>query len=163
MWYVLRVPPTKEMAAHVILERRGYKTMLPTEERAYKKRNRREHVLKRYPIMSGYVIAQLPEPVNWHTIMSIPCIRGVIGWDNRPRPVPYERLEELMRRTGQYVSHVPGRRSLRKGDIIRVIAGAWTGWETDLKGIHEGQAKLVVQLFNRPAEIMVPLEQLEAA
>jgi len=163
MWYVLRVPPTKEIAAQTVLQRRGFKVLLPTEERAYKKRNKREHILRRYPIMSGYVLAQFPEPVHWFDVFEIPLMRGVIGWDGKPRAVPYDRLEDLMRRTGQYVSQIPGRRSLRQGDAVRVVAGAWSGWESRVEEITDGTCEIVVQLFNRPAKIRVAIEELEPA
>ena len=165
VWYILRVDPQKISKAIDTLPRYGIEAFAPTEQRTRRSgRGRRSSITVSQPIMSGYVIAGFRSRPNWYELFSqLQWLRGVVSQQGQPAPVPARSLQRCFSIHQSTVTSLPGAKSLRPGDTIRVLEGGWRGHEAKLIDISGADCEFVVQLFGRDVKWRQPIDQVEAA
>ena len=170
-WYIFRTLPQCEFDAETALRTRGIGAFVPRETRLLKRRGQNEFRPKDYPRMPSYIAVELGDNPNWWWVFDGRDglgfhLRGVIGRDGKPAPVPAENLDRLLELSqGHYIPHThsaPTRKGLAVGDNVRVIAGPWIGWESKIDEIGSSTCHLLVELFARPTRISIPVEALQA-
>lgn len=179
-WFALRTGPQEEQLAIRILRRQDLLVSLPVEER-YRKENRykKGKVAKQYPIMPGYIlIGWGPGPIPWWSALRFRIIKGVISItpppskdDRYPAPIPSEiphmqanrMLEKDVLTAPSFYKFQRTWGEYNPGDEVRVVAGAYEGWQTKVIAVSGREAKILLPLFGSDKEVTVPADHLEKA
>lgn len=166
-WYALRTASQKEFATQEILNRCGFRAIVPHEWRVLRRSRhvkRREHRI--YPMLVGYVFVEVMRPPDWWKIFSMRCVTSVVGFGGEPTPIPQAGIDRLLSLTGQSIPHVLSRNTRRAfvpGDDVRISDGALKGYEGKVESIQGKHARMVFEMLGALREIDVPIETLEAA
>jgi len=164
-YFVLRVDSQRISKVIEHLPKIGVLAFVPTEERVRRMRGSRKatHATE-HPVMSGYVIAGMGyNRPSWYGIFNQPHIFGVISRDGRPAAISPASLSRCFRIHQSSATSLPGAKSLKPGDSIRITAGGWQGHETKLLDIRGQQCEFVVNLFGKEHRVRQSIEGVEAA
>ena len=167
-WYAFRVEPQKEFAAQEIVNRHGFRAVVPHEFRILRGRAaKRRAQTKIYPYVVGYVFVEIRHPPNWYQMFSMRCLKSVVGSGGQPTPIPQAGIDRLLRLTGQSTPHVLSRNTRRAsfvpGDTVRIADGPFTGFEGRVETVHGAKARMVFEMLGAMRDVDVPLDTLEAA
>ena len=167
-WYAFRVEPQKEFAAQEIVNRHGFRAVVPHEWRFIRGANaKRRSKTKIYPYVIGYVFVEIEHPPNWYLMFSMHCLKSVVGSGGQPTPIPRQAIDGLLRLTGQSIPHVLSRNTRRAsfvpGDNVRIAEGPFTGFEGRVETVHGAKARMVFEMLGAMRDVDVPLDTLEAA
>lgn len=166
-WHVLRVRPQLERVAAHHLARRGVATAIPFREE-YRRPNRfaRSKVKFLFPVMPGYVLAELPTPTNWFEVFKLRSIAGVLLVDGGPAHIPEDRVMALLRRWGGHgiipvapeARHMLSGFEFSEGDTVEITGGTpFDGMQSRVQKISDATARVMLPLFGGEREIDVPL------
>jgi transcription antitermination factor NusG len=165
-YYVLRVDSQRIGKVIEQLPRIGVLAFAPMEERTERRGhgNRKQARIVLRPIMSGYVVAGLAaKRPSWFGIFDQPHVYGVISRDGRPAIIPQHSLKRCFNIHQSASTSLPGAKSLKPGDNIRITAGGFQGHETKLLDIRGEQCEFVVNLFGKEHRVRQSIESVEAA
>jgi transcription antitermination factor NusG len=165
-YYVLRVDSQRIGKVIEHLPKIGVLAFAPMEERTARSGSggRKSARIQLRPIMSGYVVAGLtPNSPSWFGIFSQPHIYGVISRDGRPAIIPQHSLARCFKIHHATGTSLPGAKSLKPGDQIRITSGGWQGHETRLLDIKGEQCEFVVDLFGKEHRVRQSIHNVEAA
>ncbi len=162
LWYALHVKPHKEEAVHDFLVARGmadfypFLQVQPVNPRARKRR----------PYFPGYLFVQLdldelgPNALRWTE-----GTYGLVSFGNEPASVPESLIHEVQRRIEE--SNAAGgiqAPSFEQGDRVRIIEGAFEGYEAifdmDLSGKDRVQV-LLSYLSQQPKRLIIEPKQIQ--
>lgn len=165
-WYALVVAAQKEFVAEKLLQKRGYKSFVPIEVR-WRRVNRHSRKMApwNYPMFPRYTFAGFSGCPPWHELADMTMIRGVVGFDGAPRPLPDGVIETLERISGSFM---PGqspsrRRSFAIGDEVVIEFGALQSRRGKLQRIVGKRAKVLLDFFSSTTEVDLPIDFLAAA
>lgn len=170
-WYALLVASQKEFAAQEVLARKGFITYCPTERR-WRKVSRfvQDKEAKSYPLVPGYVFVGLPagnEP--WHQVLGMNMVRGCVGHDGRPFPMPFKSMESMVRRFRNGFQRPDEERFMRtyrefkRGDLVRLAAGPFAGIEAKVIEIDGPMSRILMEILGVQRPVLVETEALEPA
>ena len=167
-WFAFRVQPQREFASQEIVNRHGFRAIVPYEWRVVR---RVRHLKKRdsriYPKMVGYLLVETLHPPNWYQMFSMHCLKSVVGFDGEPTPIPKAAIERLLKEQGEAMPHRLSRNtrraSLMPGDTARVFAGPLQGFEGRVEDVRGSRARMLFAGAGAFENIEVPIENLEAA
>ena len=165
-WFALMTIPQKEIAAQMILERRGYRCFLPTEDKVIRIRREKKRRVVTYPMMRGYIFAGFDSGVPWLDLARLNVIRGVVGFDGRPAPISDEAMRGLEKLSGARIPHknsVNTHKALRAGDMAEITTGQFFGVIVPVSSIKGEKAKVLLQLFGGVKEVEIRIGDLAAA
>jgi len=162
-YYVLRCDSQKIPKAIDILPQIGVKAFVPTEERTRRIKGSRKSLTKRHPIMSGYVVAGFVGAPNWWALFQLPWVFSVVARDSRPAVIPPASMQRLFGIHHASTASLPGAKSLKPGDTIRVRDGGFAGHEAKLLDISGADCEFVVSLFGKDFTVRRPIAEVEAA
>lgn len=167
-WYAFRTEPQREYASQEIVNRHGFKAVVPYEWRSIRRsRHIKRRDAKPYPKFVGYIFIEVTHPPNWYQMFSMHCLKSVVGFDGRPTPIPQAAIDRLLLQQGESMPHVLSRNTRRAsvmpGDAVRVFEGPLKGYEGRVEEIRGAKARMFVEMLGARREIDVPIEALEAA
>lgn len=168
MWYAFRTEPQKEFAAQEIVNRHGYRAIVPYEWRMVR---RSRHVKKKtynvYQHLIGYVFVEFKHPPNWYEMFSMRCLKSVVGFGGVPMPIPQAGIDRLVSLTNMHVPHVHSRNTRRAsfmpGDTARIADGPFKGLEGRVEAVKGKHARMAFEMLGCVREVDVPIETMEAA
>lgn len=199
-WYALRVAPRSMMLskrqrsrmvngvrqpfveyvfpAEEALAAQGFNPFVPTEgvwrrrSRYYKAKDRQR---VRRPLLTGYILIDPQEPVNWHAIMSLPFVSGVIiksGWPARIAKEEPQRLDchglpmkDFYPRSLSAIAqkhtvvadeskiHMPSGRTFEPGDRVEIMDDAFKDLPIIVKEIEGDRTTIITTLFGSEFEV----------
>jgi len=173
-WFLLRVPPGKELTAVRILENCNMLAMCPTH-RATRKVSR--HVSRvvdagERPSLSGYVfIAFAPsipvDDIPWFEVRKLHLIQSIVGnGERKPMRVPYDGAKGLWRLFAPptlFAAKVAKQARIYRTDRVKLNAGPFKGYQGMVEDIGDGDAKILIEMFGRKVQVALRAEQLEKA
>lgn len=170
-WFLLRVPPGKELTAVRILENRNMLATCPTH-RIERKVSR--HVSRMVdggerPSLSGYVfMAFAPSiavnQIPWFEVRKLHLVQSIVGdGERRPLRVPYPALWRLFAPPALLAAKVAQQARIYRTDRVKVNGGSLNGYEGMVEDIGDGDATILVELFGRKTRVKLKAEQLEKA
>lgn len=165
-YYVLRVDSQRIGKVIEHLPKVNVLAFAPMEERIARTGSggRKAAKIQHRPIMSGYVVAGLTaKSPSWFGIFSQPHIYGVISRDGRPAIIPQHSLARCFQIHHIAGTSLPGSKSLKSGDDIRITNGAWKGHERKLLDINGEQCSILLDLFGKQHLVTVSIHDVEAA
>ncbi len=179
-WYVLCVPPQKELAVEAIMGREGFATFVPTR-REFRFANgiarmKKRKTEKTYPLFPRYLFLGMSgQTAGWDRVFCFTgtlnyrrrrVITGVIGIDGVPYQVPHDPIYKLMERFNKGHFNCPEReqymqthREFKEGDEVLTEDGLFEG---KVMEINKNIATLLIDIFGGHREIRVELDKLVA-
>lgn len=170
MWYAFRVTPQKEFATVDVLNRRGVSATVPYEVRflANRTRGAKKKKLERpYPLLVGYVLADLPGPHAIYGVMSLSyMIKSVVGFNGMPAVLKQCQVERMLKQSGQQIANrqsVNTRKSLAIGDDATLNGHGFAAYPVRVEAIKGEKAMVLIEMFGTARQVEVRLETLAAA
>jgi len=161
-WYVLHVKAHKERAVNDLLETKGitayypYLKVEPVNPRARKRR----------PFFPGYLFVQLDlDDLGQNALRWTEGTHGLVTFGDEPATVPERLIHEIERRV-EACNAAGGlqRETLHPGDKVRIVDGAFEGYEaifdTSLAGSDRAQV-LLTYLSRQPKRLIIDSEQIQ--
>ena len=178
-WFVLVVPPQKELAVEKIMVGEGFATFVPVK-RQHKfanaaARGRGIRTEKALPIMPRYVFIGMAPDITpgWDRVFCYTGIfnrykrrvaNGVLGVDGRPCRVRHGPLRAFMLRHSAGEFNAPGyhvsehvHRQFAPGDLVATEDELFAGRVVDIRG---NRARVFIEIFGGGHEVSIPLEKL---
>jgi transcription antitermination factor NusG len=168
-WYILRCGAGLDFHAHAALLESRWTVFLPRERKwspsLWRRRPREGEV--EYPRFPGYLFVAITPP-RWPDLLSWPLASfrlGVLTMNGQPVPLAPGEIERLQAEDGTAVigGAPPLHRAFLIGQEVRVINGAFRGFEVRIEALDEQGAHTTVQIFGRPSAVTLPLTWLKAA
>jgi len=177
-WYVLRAVSGQEKKIRTYLEneiaRQGLEDYIPQivipTEKIFEMRNGKK-VIREKTLFSGYIFveADIKYGEVAHLITSMPGVIGFLSWnDGKTSKTPIAlRQGEITRILGKMddvaVIEESSALSFSKGETIKVIDGAFSGFDATVAEIFDDKKKLnvVVKIFGRDTPMELSYSQVE--
>ncbi len=156
-WFVAHTRPQAEQRAVFNLRRQGFKAYLPRYRKQRRHARRVDWILA--PLFPRYVfIAMDPARAQWRSINGTFGVHYLVCHGDRPATLPDGVVQEIMTREDAdgAVALDPG--PLRKGDRLRILAGAFA----ERVGLFEQMAEadrvvMLLDLLGRQVPVRVPM------
>ena len=163
-WFVARTRPLSETRALINLSRQGFEAYLP---RFIRRRVLKGRVDKSAaPLFPGYLFVAVDlDCQRWRAINSTFGIQKLVCQGDMPSMVPSGIVEELIARHDDngYVRLEP-QRSLVKGDVVRVLEGAFSSCLALFEGVADSErAAILLDMLGRKVRVVVDSESIVAA
>jgi transcription antitermination factor NusG len=167
-WYAFRVTPQREFATVDVLRRRGVSATVPYEVRFLRKtQSRKKAVEKAYPLLVGYVLADLPGPHAIYGVMNLSyLIKSVVGFNGMPAVLNQCQVERMLKQSGQQIANrqsVNTRKSLAIGDDATLNGHGFAAYPVRVEAIKGEKAMVLIEMFGTARQVEVRLETLAAA
>jgi transcription antitermination factor NusG len=168
MWYAFRVTPQKEFATVDVLRRRGVNATVPYEVKFLRKtQSRKKAVEKAYPLLVGYVLADLPGPHAIYSVMNLSyLVKSVVGFSGVPAVLNECQVTRMLKQSGQQIANrqsVNTRKSLAKGDDATLNGHGFAAYPVRVEEIRGEKAMVLVEMFGTSRLVAVRLDTLAAA
>jgi len=168
MWYAFRVTPQKEFATVDVLKRRGVSATVPYEVKFLRRHGSQKKKLeKAYPLLVGYVLADLPGPHAIYPVMNLSyLIKSVVGFSGVPAVLDQCQVERMLKQSGQQIANVRSantRRSLARGDQAILNGHGFAAYPVKVEEIKGARAMVLLEMFGTTRQVAVRLDTLEAA
>lgn len=97
-WYIVQCNPNCERKAAREMRRRGFGVHIPRMVSIRRHHRTKELIIKRRPLMSGYIFMRFKGPENWYALRQCQGVKGVlyIGAEH-PYRLPQEDLLAIIR------------------------------------------------------------------
>lgn len=166
-WYVVLVPPQKEVVFERLLQRCGFEPFVPIEFR-WRRVNSRQKVKRFVPYVmaSRYVFLGIGNSAfSWGRLMTMNAgIRPLMA-DGKPVLISPDTMKDLFASSKEAKdrrSAVKLNKSIVIGDAVQITAGPFAGHVIRVDNIDKGRAKATIELFQRAQELEISLQDLEA-
>lgn len=118
-WFIVQTNPNNERKAVAEIRRAGFRAHMPRLAKVRRHHRTGEMIMKRRPLMTGYIFMRFPGPVNWYALRQCQGVKGVLYIDGRPYAMPSADVAAIMR-AQRSMAYEDGqtrgvRRELRKG------------------------------------------------
>ncbi len=148
-WYIVQVNPNCERKAVAEMRRAGFRAHMPRLAIVRRHHRTKEPIIKRKPLLTGYVFVRFPGPENWYALRQCQGVKGVLYVDGHPFKLKRSYVAEIMR-AQRLMTHEDGntrgvRRELRKGRAE----------------IREAERKAKLSRFRRDDLITAPISSAE--
>lgn len=167
-WYVIHTYSGYEDAVKRALETRMesmnmqeyiFEVMVPKEKVTVIKKGKPEMVEK--CLFPGYVlVSMLVTDASWFVVRNTPNVTGFVGSGNTPVPVLPEELGLIKRRVNADAQTVDIKFNV--GDLVKINAGPFTGYEGLISEISPAKGKLtvMVSIFDRETPVELDFDQV---
>ncbi|HTV59517.1 MAG TPA: UpxY family transcription antiterminator [Verrucomicrobiae bacterium] len=151
-WFAVHTRYQHEKCVESALKGKGLKTFLPTYKEIRQWGDRKKVIST--PLFPGYIFASDAHERKFD-ILSAPGACAIVSVRGIPAAIPQEEMETVMR-VAAFAENLQPHPFLRRGDVVRVIAGPLAGVEGALVS-DKGKFWLVisVQLLGRSAAVAV--------
>lgn len=161
-WYTLRSKPNKEEALWREVCARGYESFFPQ----LKVQPSNPRARKVRPYFPGYMFLRVNLlTVGFSALAWMPYSYGLVSFDSEPSPVPEQLIHVLHHRVEQ-INAAGGELfdGLRHGDLVRIEAGPFAGYEAIFDAQLPGSERvrvLLKLLSKRQAPLVLPAGQIQ--
>lgn len=118
-WYIVQVNPNCERKAAREIRRRGFGVHIPRAAIVRRHHRTKKPIMKRRPLMVGYIFLRFKGPVNWYALRQCQGVKGVLYVDGHPFGMAQSDVVSIIR-AQRDMSYDDGqtkgiRREMRKG------------------------------------------------
>lgn len=160
-WYLIYCKPKAEYIARDNLVRQGYQAYLPLISR-YKQRSRK--LLQTVePLFPRYLFIALDTQTdNWSPIRSTLGVSNLVQFGQTPAIVPTGVIAELkVREKNQDTHHFIDLANLKKGDEVRINAGAMAGYAGQfLKRNSQDRVIVLLNIMEQQSRVSLPVDAI---
>ena len=111
----------------------------------------------------GYIFLQMVlNEETWHLVKNTPKVTNFVG-NQRPAPVPEEEIARVVQRMEQGAEAPTPIIRFEEGDAIRVVDGAFAGFNGTVEAVKPEKQKVVVlvSIFGRATPVELEYTQVE--
>lgn len=151
-WFAVQVRTRRELGISQQLRSLGYEWFLPLH--SCKKRWSDRIKTAQLPLFPGYIFCRF-DPLNRLSILKIPGVVQVVGFNRKPVPVDQDEIRAIQVLVASGLPHKPWP-YLKVGDRVRIEAGPLRGLE-GLLAEFQGNRQLVlcVTLLQRSVAVKI--------
>lgn len=118
-WFIVQTNPNCERKAVAEIRRAGFRAHMPRLARVRHHHRTGEPIIKRRPLLVGYVFMRFPGPANWYALRQCQGVKGVLYLDGKAYQMSRETVASIMR-AQRSMDHEDSqtrgvRREMRKG------------------------------------------------
>ncbi len=177
-WYAVRIDAPRWRWAQTTLDRAGWATYIPTEERrATIHRAPRRYETRCKPVLAGYCFVGVPMRLHddlalWAALSASEAYRGIIGGAIRmadgsykmlPYPIPLSEVQRMAEEAGQTDTLKRAIERYKPGQKTRLTEGAYEGLAATVLELRDGDRyRVEINLLGALREVEVGHEQMEA-
>lgn len=114
-------------------------------------------------LFPGYVLVEMNMTDEaWFIVRNTPNVTGFVGsHGNRSKPTPLfeEEIQDILVGMGQAVREINF--EVYVGKRVRIIDGAFSGFEAPITEVSGDKVKLVVDMFGRETPVELDLQQID--
>lgn len=158
-WTILRTAPCAEFKARDELHRLDISALVPVEFTTQRYRGNRESYRKR-PVIRGYVFASVG-PEHMMALHDVPEIKGAVWLGGSPATLAGWEVSVLEALSQPYKQQRANRYA--PGDPVRIKRGSFAEIGGIIDRIEKGRIVAVVEMFGKPCEVRLEVDQMEAA
>lgn len=96
-WYIVQCNPNCERKAAREMRRRGFGVHIPRRVSIKKHHRNGKDILKRRPLMTGYVFMRFKGAANWYKLRQCQGVKGVLYVDGHPYQMPQSDVLTIIR------------------------------------------------------------------
>lgn len=96
-WYIVQTNPNCERKAAREMRRRGFGVHIPRLATVRRHHRTGKPIMKRRPLMSGYVFLRFKGPENWYVLRQCQGVKGVLYVDGHPFPLAHAEVLAIIR------------------------------------------------------------------
>lgn len=96
-WYIVQCNPNCERKAAREMRRRGFGVHIPRQVTIKKHHRNGTDIIKRRPLMTGYVFMRFKGSVNWYVLRQCQGVKGVLYIDGHPYQMPQSDVLAIIR------------------------------------------------------------------
>jgi transcription antitermination factor NusG len=96
-WYIVQCNPNCERKAAREMRRRGFGVHIPRLATIKRHHRTKETIIKRRPLMTGYVFMRFKGPENWYVLRQCQGVKGVLYIDGHPYQLPQSDVLAIIR------------------------------------------------------------------
>lgn len=96
-WFIVQCNPNCERKAAREMRRRGFGVHIPRLATIRRHHRTKETIIKRRPLMTGYVFMRFKGPANWYALRQCQGVKGVLYIDGHPYQMPQEDVLAIIR------------------------------------------------------------------
>lgn len=96
-WYIIQTNPNCERKAVGEIRRAGFRAHMPRLAKMRRHHRTKQPIIKRRPLMTGYIFVRFPEAENWYALRKCQGVKGVLYVDGRPFKLPRDHVAAIMR------------------------------------------------------------------
>jgi transcription elongation factor/antiterminator RfaH len=155
-WFLVHTLPQKEMRAALHLGAQGFRTFLPQHMKTV--RHARQLRTIRAPLFPRYlfIILNLGRD-RWLSVRSTVGVSSLVGYDDRPTPVPVGIAEALILQRDNINLSLFGDDLLQAGQRVRIASGPFTDFIGTLDRVDEtGRVRLLLEMMGSAIAISLP-------
>lgn len=159
-WHVVETNARNEILAAQSIRELGIEIYLP--EYIQRIRHARKSELVRRALFPGYLFARFAtDNPHWPRIFSRRGVRSMIMDGQRPRPVPEDQMQAVRDIAGDYNGVVCEAVPLNKGQVVRIIEGAFTAFPaTVIRADETNTLTVQAKVFGRSTDIILPRDHV---
>ena len=118
-WFIIQCNPNCERKAAREMRRRGFGVHIPRAAVVRRHHRTGQPIMKRRPLMTGYVFLRFKGPANWYKLRQCQGVKGVLYVDGHPFRMAQDFVVDIIR-AQRDMSYDDGqtrsiRREMRKG------------------------------------------------
>lgn len=163
-WYVVLVPPQKEVIFERLLQRVGFEPLVPIEFR-WRRVHARQKVKRSVPyvLASRYVFMGISKgsPFSWGRLMSMELGLKPIMADGKPVLISPDTMVDLFASAREKQASVLLNKTIVVGNTVQITRGPFAGRVIRVDNIEHGRAKATIDLLQNATELEISLEDLE--
>lgn len=166
-WYALAVAAQAEFLTVRLLAERGVWGFAPTRtvwRRANAMAKRKS--ARTFADLPGYVLVGFEGAARWDVVLGLACVRGVMGWGERPARLDVEAVDWAARRSSEAPDawrHMRSGREFAVGDAVTVIDGAGAGLRGRVVALDGAHARVLAPFLGAERELRAALSDLALA
>jgi transcription antitermination factor NusG len=96
-WYIVQCNPNCERKAAREMRRRGFGVHIPRAVSIRRHHRTGKDIIKRRPLLTGYVFMRFKGPDNWYVLRQCQGIKGVLYIDGHPYRMPESDVLAIIR------------------------------------------------------------------
>lgn len=134
---------------------------IPTETVEKEVNGKRKEVEEN--LFPGYVLVEMNMTDEaWFVVRNTPNVTGFVGsHGNRSKPTPLfeEEIQEILQGMGKVVREINF--DVYVGKPVRIIDGAFSGFEGPITEVNGDKVKVTVDMFGRETPVELDLQQID--
>lgn len=163
-WFVIQTNPKEDNLASLVLSQLGIQVYQPFMEK-YVFHARRK-TLKRYPLFPNYIFVNiLPVEEEFHKIRWCRGVRRILIDNYQPIPIEDEFITGLHSLEDQQSGTIKKPVEFLPGDVVRIKSGPMKDFQGIFEawGSDEGRVKILIQMVNNRAKVVMHASLIEKA
>jgi transcriptional antiterminator RfaH len=163
-WFVVQTNPKEENLACLLLYQQGIHIYQPFMEKFVF--HARKKTLKQYPLFPSYIFVHInPTEEDFHKIRWSRGIRRILIDNFQPIPIEEEFISSLQTLQDSDTGIIKKPVEFEPGDLVRIksgpmkdLYGVFEAWGSD-----EGRVKILIQMVNNRAKVVMHASLIEKA